>query len=29
MTRMEDTARKNDVLPGAMREVRQRYRVEF
>jgi hypothetical protein len=29
MTRMEDTARKNDVLPGAMREIRQRYRVEF
>jgi hypothetical protein len=29
MTRLEDTARKNDVLPGAMRDTRQRYRVEF
>jgi hypothetical protein len=29
MTRLEDTARKNDVLPGSMRESRQRYRVEF
>jgi hypothetical protein len=29
MSRVEDTARKNDVLPGAMREVRQRYRVDF
>jgi hypothetical protein len=29
MNRMEETARKNDVLPGAMRESRQRYRVEF
>jgi hypothetical protein len=29
MTRLEDTARKNDVLPGSMRDTRQRYRVEF
>lgn len=29
MIRVGDTARKNDVLPGAMRESRQRYRVEF
>jgi hypothetical protein len=29
MNRVEQTARKNDVLPGAMRESRQRYRVEF
>jgi hypothetical protein len=29
MTRLEDTARRNDVLPGAMRDSRQRYRVEF
>jgi hypothetical protein len=29
MSRVEDTARANDVLPGAMREIRQRYRVEF
>jgi hypothetical protein len=29
MSRVEDTARKNDVLPGAMREIRDRYRVDF
>ena len=29
MTRLEDVARQNDVLPGAMREIRQRYRLEF
>jgi hypothetical protein len=29
MTRLEDTARRNDVLPGSMRETRQRYRVDF
>jgi hypothetical protein len=29
MTRVEDSARSNDVLPGAMREIRQRYRVDF
>lgn len=29
MTRMEDAARRNDVLPGSMREIRERYRVEF
>jgi hypothetical protein len=29
MTRSEDTARKHDVLPGAMRDIRGRYRVEF
>ena len=29
MSRIEDTARANDVLPGAMREIRQRYRVDF
>jgi hypothetical protein len=29
MSRVEDTARKNDVTPGAMREIRDRYRVDF
>jgi len=29
MSRVEDTARKNDVTPGAMREIRERYRVDF
>jgi hypothetical protein len=29
MTRVEDTARSHDVLPGAMRDIRDRYRVEF
>lgn len=29
MTRMEDAARQNGLLPGAMRETRARYRVDF